>query len=83
MILVAALLEDPSNRGNDLRYDTNISLEEAYKVRKNIKYTTYKRCSSCIELEQQGSKPIKCNCAGRGKVRSNQGFHHSTNLSSV
>ncbi len=66
-----------SNRGNDLRYDTNISLEEAYKgLEKNIKYTTYKRCSSCIGSgAAKGSKPIKCNyCAGRGKVRSNQGF---------
>ena len=34
-----------SNRGNDLRYDVSISLEEAYKgLEKNIKYTTYKKC---------------------------------------
>ena len=32
-----------SNRGNDLRYDVNIDLEEAYKgIQKNVKYTTYK-----------------------------------------
>ena len=37
-----------SNRGNDLRYDVNIDLEEAYKgIEKNVKYTTYKACSSC------------------------------------
>ena len=37
-----------SNRGNDLRYDVSIDLEEAYKgIQKNVKYTTYKACSSC------------------------------------
>ena len=35
-----------SNRGNDLRYDLSISLEEAYKgLEKKINYTTYKKCS--------------------------------------
>ena len=66
-----------SNRGNDLRYDISISLEEAYKgLEKNVKYTTYKKCSSCTGSgAAKGSKPIKCNyCSGRGKVRSNQGF---------
>ena len=66
-----------SNRGNDLRYDVNISLEEAYKgLEKNVKYTTYKKCSSCSGSGvAKGSKPIKCSyCSGRGKVRTNQGF---------
>ena len=66
-----------SNRGNDLRYDVNISLEEAYKgLEKNVKYTTYKKCSSCSGSgAAKGSKPIKCSyCSGRGKVRTNQGF---------
>ena len=66
-----------SNRGNDLRYDVSISLEEAYKgLEKNVKYTTYKKCSSCSGSgAAKGSKPLKCNyCAGRGKVRTNQGF---------
>ena len=66
-----------SNRGNDLRYDTNISLEEAYKgLEKNVKYTTYKKCSPCSGSgAAKGSKPIKCTyCSGRGKVRTNQGF---------
>ena len=49
-----------SNRGNDLRYDVNISLEDSYKgLQKDVKYTTYKSCSSC---------------SGRGKVRTTQGF---------
>ena len=66
-----------SNRGNDLRYDVSINLEEAYKgLEKNVKYTTYKKCSSCSGSgAAKGSKPIKCNyCFGRGKVRTNQGF---------
>ena len=66
-----------SNRGNDLRYDVNIDLESAYSgVEKNIKYTTYKKCSDCIGSgAAKGSKPISCNyCGGKGKVRTNQGF---------
>ena len=55
----------------------SINLEEAYKgLEKNVKYTTYKKCSSCSGSgATKGSKPIKCNyCSGRGKVRTNQGF---------
>ncbi len=66
-----------SNRGNDLRYDLSISLEDAYKgLERNIKYTTYKKCSDCSGSgAAKGSKHIKCNyCSGRGKVRTNQGF---------
>ena len=66
-----------SNRGNDLRYDVSITLEDAFKgLEKNVQYTTYKKCSSCSGSgAAKGSKPIKCNyCAGRGKVRTNQGF---------
>ena len=66
-----------SNRGNDLRYDVSINLEDAYKgLEKNVKYTTYKKCSSCSGSgAAKGSKPIKCSyCSGRGKVRTNQGF---------
>jgi len=66
-----------SNRGNDLRYDVSINLEEAYKgSEKNVKYTTYKKCSTCSGSgAAKGSKPVKCNyCSGRGKVRTNQGF---------
>ena len=64
-------------RGNDLRYDVSINLEEAYKgSEKNVRYTTYKRCSTCSGSgAAKGSKPIKCNyCSGKGKVRTNQGF---------
>ena len=66
-----------NNRGNDLRYDLNIDLEEAYSgVEKNVKYTTYKKCSGCSGSgAAKGSKPISCSyCSGKGKVRTNQGF---------
>jgi len=65
------------NRGNDLRYDLNISLEDAYKnLEKKIKYTTYKKCGGCSGSgAEPGSKPKKCDyCDGKGKIRSNQGF---------
>jgi molecular chaperone DnaJ len=65
------------NRGNDLRYDLTISLEDAYKgLEKKIEYTTYKKCVDCKGSgAEPGSKPIKCDyCGGNGKIRSNQGF---------
>ena len=65
------------NRGNDLRYDLSISLEEAYKgLEKKINYTTYKKCNDCKGSgAEPGSKPITCDyCEGKGKIRSNQGF---------
>ena len=66
-----------NNRGNDLRYDVSINLEEAYKgIEKNVRYTTYKSCSSCSGSgAAKGSKPVRCDyCSGKGKVRTNQGF---------
>ena len=66
-----------SFRGNDLRYDLSINLEDAYKgIEKNIKYTTYKKCNDCSGSgAAKGSKPISCNyCSGKGKVRTSQGF---------
>ena len=66
-----------ANRGNDLRYDITIGLEEAYRgLNKKVNYTTYKKCGRCSgQGSEPGSKPITCNyCNGHGKVRSNQGF---------
>ena len=66
-----------SNRGNDLRYDVTINLEDAFKgLSKKINYTTYRKCNRCSgNGSEPGSKPITCNyCNGHGKVRSNQGF---------
>ena len=77
ILVEVVLVEGSSNRGNDLRYDVSINLEEAYKgIQKNVKYTTYKTCSSCSGSgAAKGSKPVRCDyCSGRGKVRTNQGF---------
>ncbi|MDA7606256.1 molecular chaperone DnaJ [Pelagibacteraceae bacterium] len=66
-----------ARRGNDLRYDLNINLEDAYKgLERKIDYTTYKKCSDCTGSgAEPGSKPIKCDyCKGNGKIRSSQGF---------
>jgi molecular chaperone DnaJ len=66
-----------SSRGNDLRYDLTISLEDAYKgLDRKIEYTTYKKCGDCKGSgAEPGSKPDKCEyCSGNGKIRSNQGF---------
>ena len=64
-------------RGSDLRYDLSITLEEAYKGKKqDIKFSTSEKCNTC---SGSGSKPGHnagaCSmCGGRGQVRSNQGF---------
>ena len=71
------LEEDLQNRGNDLRYDITVGLEEAYTgINKKINYTTYKKCSRCSgQGAEPGSKPKRCDyCNGHGKVRSSQGF---------
>ena len=64
-------------KGNDLRYDLTISLEDAFKgLDKNIQFTNYKKCSTCSGSgAEPGSKPVKCDyCRGSGKIRSSQGF---------
>jgi len=69
--------QSSGSRGNDLRYDLSVNLEEAYKgMERKIDYTTYKKCGGCSGSgAEPGSKPIKCNyCKGNGKIRSSQGF---------
>ena len=66
-----------NNRGNDLRYDISINLNDAYTgTEKKINYTTSKKCKTCSGSgAKPGSKPSACKyCGGQGKVRSNQGF---------
>ena len=66
-----------NNRGNDLRYDISIDLNDAFSGKEEkISYTTYKKCKSCSGSgAKPGSKPASCNyCGGQGKVRSSQGF---------
>ena len=66
-----------NNRGNDLRYDVSIDLNDAFNgAEKKINYTTYKKCKTCSGIgAKPGSKPSACSyCGGQGKVRSSQGF---------
>ena len=64
-------------RGNDLRYNLRISLEEAYAgLQKTINVTTAVACGSCKGTGAEGgSEPQTCpTCSGMGKVRAQQGF---------
>ena len=66
-----------NNRGNDLRYDISIDLNDAYSGKEEkISYTTYKKCKTCSGSgAKPGSKPTSCSyCGGQGRVRSSQGF---------
>jgi molecular chaperone DnaJ len=66
-----------SSRGADLRYNMEISLDEAFKGRETrIKVPTSVICESCSGSgAEPGSRPTGClSCHGRGKVRSQQGF---------
>ncbi len=64
-------------RGSDLRYNLQISLEEAFKGKKqDITLTTSVTCDSCHGSGgENGSEPVTCpTCNGRGAVRAQQGF---------
>jgi len=65
------------NRGGDLRYNLEITLEEAFKGRATqIKVPTAIACETCNGTgSEAGSKPEQCpTCSGIGKVRAQQGF---------
>ena len=64
-------------RGADLRYDLSISLEDAYRGKKQeINFSSFDKCGRCNgHGSEPGSKPISCStCGGQGQVRSSQGF---------
>lgn len=64
-------------RGSDLRYDYDVSLEEAYSGKKaEVTINTSVSCDTCDGSgAAPGSTPIDCaSCGGMGKVRSQQGF---------
>jgi molecular chaperone DnaJ len=65
------------NRGGDLRYDMELTLEDAYRGKSTeIKVPTLVACEVCSgNGAEPGSKPEMCStCAGHGKVRATQGF---------
>lgn len=69
---------DPGQgRGSDLRYNMEISLEEAYHGKNTeIKIPTSVECDTCTGTgAAEGSSPVTCStCNGHGKVRAQQGF---------
>ncbi|HLJ20017.1 MAG TPA: molecular chaperone DnaJ [Stellaceae bacterium] len=69
--------QQSATRGNDLRYNMEISLEEAFKGKQsNIRVPTLTACESCSGTgAEAGSKPVTCpTCHGHGRVRAQQGF---------
>ncbi len=63
--------------GSDVRFNLEISLEEAFKgTTARVKYTTGTVCDSCKGSgSESGAPPVVCNtCKGRGKTRAQQGF---------
>jgi molecular chaperone DnaJ len=64
-------------RGSDLRYNMEVSLEEAYRGKTaTIRIPTSVSCEACSGTgAKAGSKPKTCaTCAGQGRVRAQQGF---------
>ena len=64
-------------RGADLKYNLEITLEEAYRGKNStIRMPTSVACETCQGSgAKAGSKPITCKaCAGHGRVRVQQGF---------
>jgi molecular chaperone DnaJ len=64
-------------RGSDLRYDMQITLEEAaFGVDKEIEVRKLDICAKCEgKGAEPGSRTINCpNCGGRGQVISSRGF---------
>ena len=65
------------NRGSDLRYNMEITLEDAFRGKTTeIRVPTLVGCEGCSGSgAATGTKPETCGtCAGHGKVRANQGF---------
>lgn len=66
-----------AQRGNDVRYDLEMTLEEAFKgTEKTIKVATPQTCETCKGSgAKPGTTPTKCKqCEGAGKIRIQQGF---------
>jgi molecular chaperone DnaJ len=66
-----------TGRGNDLRYNLEITLEEAFKGKQaTVRVPTLSACEACNGSgAESGSKPVTCTtCYGSGRVRAQQGF---------
>jgi len=66
-----------ANRGSDLRYNLEITLEDCFKGKAaQIRVPTSIACEACDGSgAEAGAQPIACpTCKGHGKVRAQQGF---------
>lgn len=66
-----------AQRGADLRYNLQISLEDAFRGKQqNITVTTSVSCGECAGSGgEKGSAPVTCpTCQGAGRMRAQQGF---------
>lgn len=75
---IAGQTED-RQRGSDLRYDLQITLEEAaFGTEKEIEVRKLDACDKCNGSgAEAGSRSVKCpGCGGRGQVISSRGFFH-------
>lgn len=64
-------------RGSDLRYNLEISLEDAFNGKQEtIRFSTQVPCDACNETgSADNSEPVACSsCRGLGKIRAQQGF---------
>lgn len=64
-------------RGNDLRFDTSITLEEAFKGKDlEINIKSHVKCDTCKGTGSEGGQqPKLCpSCRGTGRMRFSQGF---------
>jgi len=69
--------QNAAARGADLRYDLDISLEEAFTgIHKHITIANSVACDDCKGSgAAPGTSPVDCNmCKGHGRVRAQQGF---------
>ena len=74
------------HRGADLRYDLELTLEEACKgVEKTIRISRMHRCSDCRGVgARSGSSPVRCStCEGTGQVRRSQNTVFGMQFTSV
>lgn len=69
--------ESGPSRGEDLRYDLEITLEEAFSgTEKDLRFSKPARCEPCEGSgAERGSRVITCpTCGGRGQVTRNAGI---------
>jgi len=68
---------DAAQRGSDLSYNMEITLEEAYRGKEaQIRVPSHQSCDMCHGSgAKKGSKPEECKtCRGTGRIRTAQGF---------